>query len=101
MKKPIELQRDAKFRRAAKNWTKKVAVVPAASDDDHDNGDDHNGHDDHSDYDDEIQKLAKNCNNVSSKVKLGRWEREHKNCCNLRPLLKHLNFAEIQEGTTI
>ena len=44
MKKPIELQRDAKFRRAAKNWTKKVAIVPAARDDDHDGG-----HDDHGD----------------------------------------------------
>ena len=50
MKKPIELQRDAKFRRAAKNWTKKVAVVPAASDDDHDNGDDHDINGDY--YDD-------------------------------------------------
>ena len=59
MKKPIELQRDAKFRRAAKNWTKKVAVVPAASDDDHDNDDDHNGHSDRGDYDDEIQNWQK------------------------------------------
>ena len=57
MKKPIELQRDAKFRRAAKNWTKKVAVVPAASDDDHDNDDDHDCVDDHGDYDDAIKKF--------------------------------------------
>ena len=54
MKKPIELQRDAKFRRAAKNWTKKVAIVPAARDDDHDGG-----HDDHGDQDDAIKKILR------------------------------------------
>ena len=59
MKKPIELQRDAKFRRAAKNWTKKVAVVPAASDDDHDGDDIHIGHGDYDDYNVEIQDSLK------------------------------------------